>query len=80
MKKGTQRLAPCEFQFHKVLIGSKEYQDNVCPFGASTVTSFRKRFPEEDIRWINERIAYAGSENGNGENRNPHRRRHGRTF
>lgn len=49
-----------ENPYLQFFIGLKEFQDNECPFGASTVTSFRKRFSEEDVKRINERVVRSG--------------------
>ena len=44
-----------ENAYLQYLVGMKEFTKE-CPFGASTLVAFRKRFSEEDIAWINELI------------------------
>ena len=41
--------------------------DNECPFAASTVTYFRKRFSEDDIKRINEQVARSGRDEDEAE-------------
>lgn len=50
-----------ENPYLQFFIGLKEYQSR-CPFGASTMVAFRKRFTEEDMAIINEMIIQASIE------------------
>jgi len=46
--------------------GMREFSEE-CPFGASTLVAFRKRFSDEDIRAVNEAmLAAAGARDGDG--------------
>ncbi len=56
-----------ENPYLQFLIGCTEYHDNECPFAASTVTYFRKRFSEDDIKRINEQVARSGRDEDEAE-------------
>jgi len=53
-----------ENPYLQYFIGLKEFSES-CPFGASTLVAFRKRFTEDDICRINEIILGRASENAN---------------
>jgi Transposase DDE domain./Transposase domain (DUF772). len=65
-------LQIAENPYLQFLIGLKSFEES-CPFGASTLVAFRKRFSEDDIMRINESIIKGGKDDdesddeGNGE-------------
>lgn len=63
-----------ENPYLQYFIGMKEYTD-ACPFGASTMVAFRKRFTETDLAEINEMIiphqAASLGKDGNNDDDNP---------
>ena len=60
-KELTMQIA--ENPYLQRFIGLKEFQES-CPFGASTLVAFRKRFSEEDIMRINDRIIKDAEDDG----------------
>jgi len=54
-----------ENPYMQFLIGLKGFREG-CPFGASTLVAFRKRFPESDLVPINEQIIAGGRADDDG--------------